>query len=114
VTPSARASFVRVGPGNREQRPAGGEQRQTLFRRQAQGAVEVLGEPDPHVPVDDLHLDETVRCVGREPAHRQQLQIVLQLLLGDPESPCDLGQRGSRVIGDPGHEREHTPEPRAG
>src|SRR5262249_31911291 len=99
---------------HRQQRPPRGQERQPLFGRQAQRAVEVLGEADPDVAVDDLDLDEAIRRVGREPAQREQLEVALELILRHAEAGRDLGKGGAGRLCDPGYEGEDATVERAG
>src|SRR5205085_12036147 len=66
------------------------------------------GEADSDVAVDDLHLDETIGRVRREPAQREQPEAVLELGLGDAEAGSELLEGGAGVLGDPGDERQHA------
>src|SRR5207253_1550984 len=106
-----RAALVRSR--HRQECPTGRQQRQPLLRRESQRAVEVLGEADPDVAVDNLDLDQTIGRVRREPAQREQLEVVFELGLGDAEAGGDLREGGARMLGDPGHERQHPSQSRA-
>src|SRR5207248_677416 len=46
--------------------------------------------------------------VRREPAQREQLEVVLEFGLGDAEAGGDLLEGGAGMLGDPGHEREYA------
>ena len=61
--PAHRARPTPALPATPDRRP----EPETLFRRQSQRAIEVLGEADPDVAVDDLDLDE---AIGRTAAAR--------------------------------------------
>ena len=102
-----------VGAGNRQERSAGGEQREALRRHEPQWSLEVLREPDLDLAVDHRHVDEPVGGVRREAAQRQQRQITLELALGHFEALGELGDRDARVREHPRHDREHALEPRS-
>ena len=119
--PSASSSFaerggqrtVVVGTGHREQRTSRGEQREALGRREAQRSFEVLGEADLDLAVDHRHVDEPVRGVRRQAAHRQQLEVAFELALGHLEPRRELGDRDAGVGQDPRHQCEHALQPRS-
>ena len=104
----------RIRPWHGEQRAPGGEQRHTLGRTQTQRTVEVLREADVDRPVvGDPQVDQAIRGVRREPAHREELEVALQLELVDFEASRQLGDRRPGMLGNPRHEREHALEARA-
>ena len=91
-----RERAVGVGAGHREQRAAGGEERDAFGRREAQRSLEVLGEADLDAAVDHRHVDEPVGGVGRQPAHRQQLEVAFELALRHLEARRELGEGDAR------------------
>ena len=107
VTPTTASSLSTAvargpsasAPGTAEQGTGRGDERDALGGREPQRAFEVLGESDvDRALVVDPHVDQPVGGVGRQPAHRQQLEVLLDLAGVDPESIGELvdGRPGMR------------------
>ena len=70
----------------------------------------MVGHPDPHPAVLDVHVDQVPRAVGREPGHPHQVQVLAELVLGDPEEGRHVRQPGPRVRDEVGDDLEEPAE----
>src|SRR2546423_4425890 len=105
---------LRVGARHGQERLPGSQEGETLARRQAERAGEVLGEAEEDPAVDHLAVDQPVGGVGRQAAERDQFEVPLQVGDLHPEAGGELVEAAPLVVDDPGDDREEPPQPHGG
>ena len=103
----------RVGPGQLHRGAAGGEQLERLGRVEAQRPGEQPRHADEHRALVDEHVDQLVD-ERRQSAHRHQLEVGRDLVLGQPEALGDLGKRHLAALHQPRQHHQQAPQPLLG
>ncbi len=95
-----------VQPRDVGQRAEPDQQGQRLVDAEPQRPGDRVGVAEVDAAVVPVDLDQVVRQVARRPADEEQLEVLDQLRLGDPELGGDLGERDALPAHQVRHERE--------
>src|SRR5450759_731985 len=95
------------------QRAARHKQGERFLASEVERAVEVVGHQHPHPAAFDYVVHQRVRCVVRDAAQPERLEVLHEDLFRDPELLAELGHRDAFAARQERHHQEQPVEPLA-